>query len=100
LTEINDPARGGPILAEIVARPPGRAGRGGETVMSLDVQQTIRARAYALWEKEGRPSGHTLTHWLRAEEEAIRAGVYGVLDDGSVVEPGACAPFPSRTWRR
>lgn len=30
-------------------------------------QQDIGARAYELWEKEGRPNGRDLAHWLEAE---------------------------------
>jgi hypothetical protein len=29
-------------------------------------EQTIRERAYAIWEEEGRPDGKALDHWLRA----------------------------------
>jgi len=32
-------------------------------------QERIRARAYMIWEAEGRPDGHDLAHWLRATEE-------------------------------
>lgn len=30
-------------------------------------QQDIGTRAYELWEKEGRPHGRDLAHWLEAE---------------------------------
>jgi hypothetical protein len=30
---------------------------------------TISRRAYELWEKEGRPEGSDLRHWLQAEQE-------------------------------
>ena len=30
-------------------------------------QQEIGTRAYELWEKEGRPHGRDLAHWLEAE---------------------------------
>ncbi len=33
-------------------------------------EDDVRARAYALWENEGRPEGRHLEHWLRASEEA------------------------------
>ncbi len=29
--------------------------------------QAISARAYELWEKEGRPDGRDLAHWFEAE---------------------------------
>ncbi len=37
--------------------------------MSKTMQATIEARAYGLWEHEGRPEGRSLEHWLRAEAE-------------------------------
>ena len=32
-------------------------------------EDEIRARAYAIWEQEGRPEDRSLDHWLRAEAE-------------------------------
>jgi len=29
----------------------------------------VRERAYAIWEREGRPDGRSLAHWLKAEAE-------------------------------
>ena len=29
----------------------------------------IRERAYMMWERDGRPDGHALLHWVRAKEE-------------------------------
>ncbi len=37
--------------------------------MSKTMQAMIEARAYGLWEHEGRPEGRSLEHWLRAEAE-------------------------------
>ena len=34
-----------------------------------DIEAQIRARAYELWETEGRPCGRERIHWLRAEAE-------------------------------
>ena len=31
----------------------------------------IRERAYLIWEREGRPHGRDLEHWVRAEVELI-----------------------------
>ena len=31
-----------------------------------EMEQVISARAYALWEEEGRPDGRALAHWLAA----------------------------------
>jgi Protein of unknown function (DUF2934) len=35
----------------------------------FDREHAIRERAYAIWEEEGRPEGHHLNHWFRAEAE-------------------------------
>jgi hypothetical protein len=32
-------------------------------------ENTIREHAYHLWEKEGRPEGRALDHWLAAKSE-------------------------------
>jgi hypothetical protein len=32
-------------------------------------EQDIKARAYAIWEEEGRPEGKHLEHWSRAAQE-------------------------------
>ena len=32
-------------------------------------EHRIRERAYAIWEREGRPEGREHEHWLRAEAE-------------------------------
>lgn len=29
----------------------------------------IRERAYMIWERDGRPDGHALLHWVKAREE-------------------------------
>ena len=29
----------------------------------------MRRRAYEIWEKEGRPEGRALEHWLQAKQE-------------------------------
>jgi nucleotide-binding universal stress UspA family protein len=37
-------------------------------------QRRVRERAYALWEREGRPEGQAERHWFEAEAELLRAG--------------------------
>jgi hypothetical protein len=32
-------------------------------------REVIRARAYAIWEQEGRPAGDAMKHWLQAWQE-------------------------------
>ncbi len=41
--------------------------------MPDDKEQASPGRAYAIWEREGRPDGKDLDHWLRAEAEVISA---------------------------
>lgn len=52
--------------------------------MSLDVEQRIRDRAYAIWLDEGCPHGRDADHWLRAER-AILAEAAAVPDVAPVV---------------
>lgn len=37
--------------------------------MKEDKYERIAARAYAIWEREGKPAGHDVEHWLKAERE-------------------------------
>lgn len=39
----------------------------------MDDKSRIREWAYQLWEKEGRPTGRALDHWLEAERHARTA---------------------------
>lgn len=41
----------------------------GRFVMTADREGSIRAKAHALWEKEGRPEGSHERHWAEAERE-------------------------------
>lgn len=44
-----------------------------KTVMIADTDhpsdEHVRIRAYMIWEREGRPDGHALAHWIKAKEE-------------------------------
>ena len=42
-------------------------GRNLAEALSLEREQRIRILAYALWERQGRPEGQALRHWLTAE---------------------------------
>ncbi len=48
--------------------------RDSETKTGLE--QKVRERAYFLWEKDGRPSGHAEEHWQRALDEHLRERAY------------------------
>jgi len=37
--------------------------------MADDIAELIRQRAYAIWEREGRPEGREHEHWIKAVEE-------------------------------
>jgi Protein of unknown function (DUF2934) len=37
--------------------------------MAQDREQRVRARAYEIWEREGRPRGRDQDHWYQAERE-------------------------------
>ncbi|MBP2303992.1 DUF2934 domain-containing protein [Azospirillum melinis] len=52
--------------------------------MSVDVEQRIRDRAYAIWLEEGCPHGRDADHWVQAER-AVLAEVVAVPDHAPVV---------------
>lgn len=37
--------------------------------MNGELESKIRERAHSLWEREGKPRGKHLEHWLRAKSE-------------------------------
>jgi hypothetical protein len=37
--------------------------------MSVEWNEKVRQRAYAIWEQDERPEGSAEQHWTRAEEE-------------------------------
>jgi hypothetical protein len=51
--------------------------------MESEIEEKIRARAYAIWENAGRPEGRHLEHWLQAKRlvaaEASRAMAAAVV---------------------
>ena len=46
--------------------------------MTHDREETIRLRAYEIWQREGCPDGQDLRHWQQAEQEICLAET-GVL---------------------
>jgi len=50
--------------------------------VSADREQTIRERAYAIWQEEGSPLDRDLDHWLRAEAEFTADLPADVGDEG------------------
>ena len=62
--------------------------------MDHDKERRIRERAYAIWEREGRPQGRDSEHWKEAEAE-IAAEVEPVLGGSQPGNPARPAPEPS-----
>ncbi len=72
-----------------------------ERVDALDqnLREQIEARAFALWEADGRPEGRALDYWLAAEQEIVNqssAGEEDPLAALDAMEPGALAADPKR----
>lgn len=53
--------------------------------MSDDLNAKVRERAYAIWERENRPEGKHLDHWLSAQSE-IEAEQSSVGDQPASVQ--------------
>lgn len=41
----------------------------GSMAKKVRHERQIRERAYQIWEREGRPDGKSVAHWLQAEAE-------------------------------
>lgn len=52
------------------------------------LEETIRNRAYEIWEEEGRPIGRDVEHWIRAVLELARDGRVRLLPDGVLQTDG------------
>jgi len=63
-----------------------RAAKGAYRLMESAISdEQVRARAYAIWEQEGRPEGKSLDHWLQAEAEIRGNKIIGVTDNGRIL---------------
>jgi len=51
-------------------------------------ERQIRERAYQIWEREGRPHGKSVEHWLQAEAE-IAAGEQELNEELKLEAAGA-----------
>ena len=56
-------------------QPVARFNRSG--VQMIEQMETIRQRAYEIWQAEGQPDGRALEHWCRAEAEAVKSRPVG-----------------------
>ena len=43
-------------------------------------EQAVRELAYTIWERDGRPEGRNLAHWLQAEVEIENGEVISVIE--------------------
>ena len=64
--------------------------------MPIDTEETIRARAYALWEQAGRPDGHDKEFWASAERElSEQSGIDSSRDEAEPELPPVQAGLPA-----
>lgn len=63
--------------------------------MSKD-EDRIRQRAYEIWEREGRPHGEELKHWLSAFEELGSGAAGGKGVKAAAAKPGKPAAKASK----
>ena len=57
--------------------------------MGTDREGRVRERAYAVWEREGRPEGGAERHWAQAEEE-LRAEGARLAEEEAGIGPDTC----------
>lgn len=64
--------------------------------MNEDYDRLIQQRAYAIWEREGRPDGRHDQHWLQATQE-----MHGLEDaQKASIKPSYAAPAGKRDTKR
>jgi hypothetical protein len=68
------------------------------TPMNIDLEQTIRERAYQIWEREGRVHGRHEEHWHSARLELAKAPEAG--PSVAVKPPGRAAGGPKKAPAR
>lgn len=59
--------------------------------MQTGEKQAIAGRAYHIWEREGRPQGQDLDHWLQAEREIAVEGRSKAQASGATRKPAKTA---------
>jgi hypothetical protein len=55
----------------------------------------ITERAYAIWEREGRPEGKAADHWQRAEAEIAAESAQSAVRSGRSSRAVSAAPKPA-----
>src|SRR5215470_486775 len=64
--------------------------------MNTDREQRIAARAYQLWEEEGRPHGAHERHWEQASREIVASEGKKPARGSKTAKPGAKAAAASK----
>lgn len=64
--------------------------------MTPDHHAEIQRRAYLLWERDGRPEGRSLDHWLRAEAEIGAQRQSPAAASAAPIPPAARAKRPAK----
>jgi hypothetical protein len=64
--------------------------------METTREDEVRTRAYAIWEREGRPEGGAGRHWGQAEEE-LRTGKRDGAETPAAGAAGAAGKAERRT---
>ena len=57
-----------------------------------DLEDRIRGRAYALWDKAGRPGGQDKDYWALAEKQLAEEGGLDISEDRA---QGGTIPLPA-----
>jgi hypothetical protein len=63
-------------------------------------QEEIARCAYLVWEREGRPEGRALVHWMQAEDQLLAAGRIVAVPDNFPPSSGTNSrpPFHRRRY--
>lgn len=67
----------------------------GSSETKSGLEQSVRERAYFLWEQDGRPVGHTEEYWHRALEQHLRKRAHVLW-----VQDGCPEGRADEYWRR
>lgn len=67
----------------------------GRSETKADLEQTVRERAYFLWQQDGCPEGRAAEYWHRALDQRLRERAYALWDQEGRPEGRA-----DEYWRR
>jgi hypothetical protein len=69
--------------------------RPGRSETKADLEQTVRERAYFLWQQDGCPEGRAAEYWHRALDQHLRERAYELWN-----QEGRPEGRPDEYWRR